>query len=149
MVERPNKQILVALGVVEYQGKILMLRRVSPIPNWHHRWNIPGGKALAGESPEDAVRREVREEAGIEIGPLEFLGIHTHHWTLPEHTQQTFLALYRAPALHDRVALRHEENDAHCWVALDECYAMDNLLDGSIEMLRALYEPRVRPCLAV
>ena len=145
MTDRPNKQILVALGLVEHNGKFLMLRRVSPNPEWHHRWNIPGGKAAPGEAPADAVRREVLEEAGIDIGPLELLGIHTHHWSLPEHTQQTFLALYRTTAVDDRVILREEENDAHCWVTLDEFYAMENLLDGSIEMIRALYEPRVRP----
>lgn len=137
----PNKQIFVALGLVEYEGKFLMLRRVSPMPDWHHRWNVPGGKAAPGESPEDTVRREILEEAGIAIGPLTLLGIHTHHWRLPEHTQQTFLTLYRTTALHDRVTLRQEENDAHRWVTLDEFYQMEDLLDGSIAMIRSLYAP--------
>lgn len=140
----PNKQIFVALGLVEHEGKFLMLRRVSSIPDWHHRWNVPGGKAAPGESPENTVRREILEEAGIEVGPLQLLGIYTHHWALPEHTQQTFLALYHTIAPHDRVTVRQEENDLHQWVTLDEFYKMENLLDGSIEMIRTLYEPVVR-----
>lgn len=83
------------------------------------------------------------EEAGVEIGALDLLGIYTHHWQLPEHTQQTFVALYRAPALHDRVVINMDENDAHQWVTLDDFYAMGNHLDGNVEMVRALYEPRL------
>lgn len=140
-MERPNKQILVALGLVEHNGKFLMLRRVSPRPEWHHKWNVPGGKVCPGESVEDAVRREIMEESGIPVGALQPLGIYTHHWSLPEHTQQTFLALYHTTALHNVVTLQQEENDAHCWVNLDEFYTMDDLLDGSVEMIRALYSP--------
>ncbi len=39
------------------------------------RWNGFGGKVLAGESVEDAARREVLEEAGIEVRDLEKCGV--------------------------------------------------------------------------
>lgn len=39
------------------------------------RWNGFGGKVLPGESIEDATRRELLEEAGIEVGDLEKYGI--------------------------------------------------------------------------
>jgi 8-oxo-dGTP diphosphatase len=40
-------------------------------------WGIPGGFAAAGEQPEDAIRREVREETGIELSDLTMFRVRT------------------------------------------------------------------------
>lgn len=43
---------------------------------------LPGGRREPGESPEETLRREVREETGWSLGPLEALGfMHFHHLT--------------------------------------------------------------------
>lgn len=43
-------------------------------------WNGPGGKALPGESPEDACRRETMEEVGLQLGKLEKRGTAEFHF---------------------------------------------------------------------
>jgi 8-oxo-dGTP diphosphatase len=55
----------VVAGVLEREGKILICRRR---PDQAHplKWEFPGGKLEAGESPESALVRELREELGIE-----------------------------------------------------------------------------------
>ncbi len=136
----PHKQLFVAVGIVEHDGHFLMLRRVSSVPMWHHKWNLPGGKVAPGETPENAVQRELAEETGLIVGAPELLGIYTHHWQLPEHTQQTFLAAYRVLAPSRNVILKEDENDAYQWVTLDEFYKMENHLDGNVEMMRSLYD---------
>jgi len=56
------------------RGRILLGRRaVDPRAGL---WDLPGGFLHEDEHPLDALRREIREETGLEIEPLEFLG----HW---------------------------------------------------------------------
>ena len=52
-----------AMGVVERAGGDLLLVRHS----YRKRWGVPGGLLKAGESPEDALRREVREEVALDL----------------------------------------------------------------------------------
>ena len=55
----------VVAGVMERDGKILICRRRADQPH-PLKWEFPGGKIEAGESPEAALIRELREELGIE-----------------------------------------------------------------------------------
>jgi len=49
-------------------GKTLMLHRVKKENDMHKdKWNGLGGKLHAGESPEECVIREIREESGLDI----------------------------------------------------------------------------------
>lgn len=60
----------VVAGILEREGKILICRRREDQPH-PLKWEFPGGKMEADESPEAALSRELREELGIEatIGP--------------------------------------------------------------------------------
>lgn len=59
--------------VEDGQGRVLLsLRAVEPYAG---RWDLPGGYLAEHEHPLDGLRRELREEAGVEIEPVELLGI--------------------------------------------------------------------------
>jgi 8-oxo-dGTP diphosphatase len=55
----------VVAGVLQHNGKILICRRRADQPH-PLKWEFPGGKVEAGESPNAALIRELREELGIE-----------------------------------------------------------------------------------
>lgn len=65
---------LVGVGVVVRRGDaVLLVRRARP-PR-RGEWSIPGGLVELGETVEQAARREVREETGLELGPLALVAV--------------------------------------------------------------------------
>ncbi|WP_434180079.1 NUDIX hydrolase [Bacillus thuringiensis] len=62
---RPLNLAGVAVAVFNEQGQILLQQRRNGM------WGVPGGFVELGESIEEAGRREVLEETGIEIGTLQ------------------------------------------------------------------------------
>ncbi len=64
LVERPD-QLPSTLCYLVVDGRLLMLRREKE-PFAHH-WTAPGGKIQPGETPRQAIEREVREETGLSI----------------------------------------------------------------------------------
>lgn len=66
---RYPKRPLVGVGaLIFHRNRILMAQRgKEPLIGW---WSLPGGALEIGEVLADAVRREVREETGLEVQPL-------------------------------------------------------------------------------
>lgn len=54
-------------AVVVRRGHVLLIRRGQP--PLEGRWSVPGGRVEAGEGLGDALVREVREEAGVDVRP--------------------------------------------------------------------------------
>ncbi|MDD2806351.1 MAG: 8-oxo-dGTP diphosphatase [Elusimicrobiales bacterium] len=69
---------LATLCYVRRRGRTLMLHRVKKPDDVHEgKWNGLGGKFEPGESPEECVIREVREESGLEIRRPKLKGVLT------------------------------------------------------------------------
>ncbi len=65
---------LVAVGgAVIKDGKVLLVKRAHP-PNKGY-WAIPGGKVEYGETLEQAVKREIREETGLDVEVLDLMAV--------------------------------------------------------------------------
>ena len=63
-----RRTILATLCYVRKQGKTLMLHRTKKENDIHEgKWNGLGGKFEPGETPEECVIREVKEESGLDI----------------------------------------------------------------------------------
>jgi ADP-ribose pyrophosphatase YjhB (NUDIX family) len=59
--------------VLDEEGRILLARRAHE--PWQGRWDIPGGFSEEGEHPLEALVRELREETGLTVEPLELFAI--------------------------------------------------------------------------
>lgn len=69
MAEKASLELkLATLCYVKDQGSTLMIHRTKKAQDMHQgKWNGLGGKLEAGETPEECVIREVREESGLSI----------------------------------------------------------------------------------
>src|SRR5918911_160326 len=65
---QPRFAVTAGAVVSDEQGRVLLLRHVLRRGSG---WGIPGGFLARGEQPEEAVRREVKEETGLELGDVE------------------------------------------------------------------------------
>lgn len=61
-------------GAVVRGGRVLLAQRTRPA-ELAGLWELPGGKAEPGESIEDALARELREELGVEVRGGERFGV--------------------------------------------------------------------------
>jgi A/G-specific adenine glycosylase len=73
-------RVRAAVVALERDGRWLVQRRKSS-GLLGGLWEFPGGKVEAGESAVDAARREVHEEAGIEVDGLERVGLVSHDYS--------------------------------------------------------------------
>jgi 8-oxo-dGTP diphosphatase len=61
-------------GVVVLGGEVVLLERDHPPEEG--RWVLPGGMVERGETARTACAREVREEVGLEVRPVSFVGLY-------------------------------------------------------------------------
>ena len=66
----PRFTISVGAVVIDAQGRVLLLKHVFRMGSG---WGIPGGFMEKREQPDEALRRELREEVGLELDQLEIV----------------------------------------------------------------------------
>jgi 8-oxo-dGTP diphosphatase len=116
-----SPKLVVAALAVDSSGRILITRRRpdQPLPE---QWEFPGGKIEPGESPEEALARELWEEIGVRpsVGPI---------WDVLFHRYPDYdvLMLVYACRLPDGAEPRCLEVGALAWVGADELGGYDIL----------------------
>ena len=69
----PKRPILGVGAIVIRRGKVLLVERgKEPLKGW---WSLPGGVLETGETLVEGVKREIREETGLEIAPRQVVEI--------------------------------------------------------------------------
>ena len=122
-MKKRMKRIEVVAAVIVRDDKVLATRR--GYGEWQGWWEFPGGKMEAGESPRDALRREIREEldAEIEVGRL----LETVEWDYPSFhlTMHCFICTLVSGSMnlneHEAAAWLTKENIGSVkWLPADE-----------------------------
>ena len=120
-----NSQIVAKAVVLNPSGEVLLLRRAPHDPNRPGEWDFPGGGIENDEAIEGAVRREVFEETGLDIGGLvlELLYTTTELKQSDQGVVHKFLYLAKL-AEFSEVTLSPEEHDYFEWQAIESALEM-------------------------
>ena len=98
-------------------NKLLLIKRTSDNKHFANAWEIPGGRLEIGEDPIQGVKREVKEEVGIDIEILYPLSI--KHFVRDDGQTITKLN-FLCKALNSNVKLS-DEHSVFEWVPLEKC----------------------------
>lgn len=114
---------LTVLGVIQRpDGKFLITKRVMTkawAPGW---WEVSGGAAQAGEDSEDAIKREIMEEVGLDVSKAEGGLFYTYKRVNPEEKDNYFVDVYRyvMDFTEEDITLQEEETDGFKIASLEE-----------------------------
>ena len=106
------KQIEVVAAIIRKGDKIFATQR--GYGEWKDWWEFPGGKMEAGETPEEALVREIREELSTEISVDEFLCTVDYDYPQFHFTMHCYLCSLMTDSLH------LNEHEAARWLSKDE-----------------------------
>ena len=125
-------------AVVLHQDKVLLVRRGGyPSPG---KWSLPGGLVELGETAEEAVRRELKEECACDIRVVDVCGVITRVIRDAEGRVRYHYVLVDYLALVDSDAICAGDDAAEAqWVALDEIRELETT-DGLMDMIERAME---------
>ncbi len=112
---RDSNSTPVVCAIIEHAGLVLLAKR----PAHKHlggKWEFPGGKVEFGESPSEAIVREIREELGGSFVPNTELPRSLHHYESITIEMIPFVGVFS----HSSTEVEYHEHSAVAWLRPEE-----------------------------
>ncbi len=125
------KTIEVVAAIISKDDRIFATQR--GYGEWKDWWEFPGGKMEQGETPEEALKREIREELSAEISIDQFLCTVDYDYPTFHLTMHCYLCSLQ------KESLRLNEHEAALWLTRDE---LNNVkwLPADLEIIEIIKE---------
>ena len=135
-MENQKKSISVVAALIRKDNTVLATQRgYGKYKDW---WEFPGGKIEAGEAPEDALAREIREELAAEISVDEYLT--TVEYEYPEF--HLSMACYWCSVKEGQLTLL--EHEAARWLPISHLRQV-NWLPADVLVIEEIERSLIRP----
>lgn len=127
------KSIKVAAAIIQRDDKILACQR--GYGDLKDGWEFPGGKFEPGETGEEAIVREIKEELSVTIGNLEFLCTAEHDYDTFHISMDCYLCNIVDGTIND------SEHEDMRWLSSENLWSVD-WLPVDVKVVKALEEKR-------
>lgn len=142
-----KKSIVVVLGIIENEkGEILLSLRNDPkFKGAHLKWDLIGGKVEMGESLEEALLREAKEESGFRIKIKKMLPhCIRKNWNLPNYFQHTLVFCYASKKISGKLGSKDAKIDELKWAKPEDALKIDLIFSARIFLDIYLKQKRLR-----
>jgi 8-oxo-dGTP diphosphatase len=119
------------IGIIASAERLLMIRRAAGVAKAGY-WCFPGGHIERGETSQRAIRRELREELGIDTVPFERVG------SVRTSDAKYILAVWRVRPLSNDLAIAEDEVAEVAWLTPAQIRAITPNLQSNLQVLEML-----------
>ena len=131
------KKVVVSAAVLKNENRILICQRGhNKLHYLSEKWEFPGGKIENGESPEEALVREIKEELDIDIINPQFAITVVHNYEHFQLKMHTFIC-----TINSRIFLLNDHINAE-WINL-ETIDQFNWAAADLPIVEFLKDPNV------
>jgi 8-oxo-dGTP pyrophosphatase MutT (NUDIX family) len=124
------------VALIDQNNKILLLKRSRNLKQPEY-WGLVGGLVDAGETPESAAIREVTEETGMDISPIELSD--AYKFLIEKEDENIEICLFKSVVkVPIEITLDAYEHSEYRWFDLDEISNITQLLGGIPSMLNKI-----------
>jgi 8-oxo-dGTP diphosphatase len=110
-----NFRLAVKSLIINDRGELLLIKRRDNDVHCPSHWEIPGGRLNPGEDPEQGLKRETKEETGLDIEIKH--PIRVHHFIREDNQKITMITFFCKP-ISNSIKLS-EEHTEHEWCNLE------------------------------
>ena len=108
--------------IVNDKGEILLVRSYK----WGRKYVVPGGHVELGERLETAIKREVKEEVGLEVEPVKLLSVQEAIYPVDYIKREHYIFLdYLCRTHESKVKLDGNEIQEYIWMAPKDALQLD------------------------
>jgi len=115
--EKKYPEPTVGALIFNQEGKVFLMTS----PKWQGKYSLPGGHIELGETIEEAVKREIKEETNLDVFDIQFLMIQESIFSEEFYKKKHFVFLDFICKTKDiDVVLNKREGTEHIWTTIDE-----------------------------
>ncbi len=133
-----NPKVAVAACFIEHGNQVLFLHRAEHISQGG-TWAIPGGKINKGETPEQAIRREIFEECKFELTNPIFLQV--VYIRYPDYDYEYYM-FKEVTTVKPEIAIDSNESQDYAWLIraeVDKLEAQNRLILDEMPCIQLVY----------